>query len=128
MIADAIRQAQKMHRTMIEQTYDGTCSIYQMVHEKDPDTRVTKQQERQMASGILCHLSFSGTLSADAGETVTTVQQTIRLFLNPEQEIPPGCRIEVSQQGRTESYGESGKAAVYSSHQEIVLELWKGYA
>lgn len=23
MIADAIRQAQKMHRTMIEQTYDG---------------------------------------------------------------------------------------------------------
>ena len=81
MIADAIRQAQKMHRTMIEQTYDGTCSIYQMVHEKDPDTRVTKQQERQMASGILCHLSFSGTPSADAGETVTTVQQTIRLFL-----------------------------------------------
>lgn len=128
MIADAIRQAQKMHRTMIEQTYDGICSIYQMVHEKDPDTRVTKQQERQMASGILCHLSFSGTSSADAGETVTTVSQTIRLFLNPEQEIPPGCRIEVSQQGRTESYGQSGKAAVYSSHQEIVLELWKGYA
>ena len=51
MIADAIRQAQKMHRTMIEQTYDGICSIYQIVHEKDPDTKVTKQQERQMSSG-----------------------------------------------------------------------------
>ena len=48
MIADAIRQAQKMHRTMIEQTYDGIYSIYQIVHEKDPDTKVTKQQERQM--------------------------------------------------------------------------------
>ena len=90
MIADAIRQAQKMHRTMIEQTYDGICSIYQIVHEKDPDTKVTKQQERQMSSGIPCHLSFSGFPSADTGETVTDVSQTIKLFLNPEQEIPAG--------------------------------------
>ena len=93
MIADAIRQAQKMHRTMIEQTYDGICSIYQIVHEKDPDTKVTKQQERQMSSGIPCHLSFSGFPSADTGETVTDVSQTIKLFLNPEQEIPPGWRF-----------------------------------
>ena len=108
MIADAIRQAQKMHRTMIEQTYDGICSIYQIVHEKDPDTKVTKQQERQMSSGIPCHLSFSGFPSADTGETVTDVSQTIKLFLNPEQEIPPGCRIEVSRQ-REVGYGRSNR-------------------
>ena len=30
MIAEAIKQAQKMHRTVIEQTYDGTCTIYSL--------------------------------------------------------------------------------------------------
>ena len=55
--------------------------------------KMIEQQERQMSSGIPCHLSFSGFPSADTGEAVTDVSKTIKLFLNPEQEIPPGCRI-----------------------------------
>ena len=62
------------------------------------------------------------------GDPCTGVAQTIKLFLEPEPVVPPGSRIEVTQQGRTESYAQSGKAAVYSSHQEILLEIWKEYA
>lgn len=127
MIADAIRQAQQMHRKVIEKTYDGICCIYGMVHEKDPDTKVTKQREALIQEELPCHLSFSGAAAANNSETAATAAQTIKLFLAPEPVIPPGCRIEVSQQGRTESYAQSGKAAVYASHQEIVLELWEGY-
>ena len=95
---------------------------------KDPDTKVTRQEEVLVQEGILCHLSYSSTTPAAGSSTVTAVIQTIKLFLAPEPVIPPGSRIEVTQQGRTENYDQSGQAAVYSSHQEILLELWREYA
>lgn len=125
MIADAIRQAQRMHRQAIEATYDGVCSVYRMRSVKDPDTKVTRQERELMQGDIPCHLSYSSTAPAAGSDTFATVPQTIKLFLAPEIMIPPGCQIEVMQQGRTECYSQSGKAAVYSSHQEILLELWK---
>lgn len=117
-----------MHRRAIEETYDGTCRIYGMRAVRDPETKVTRQEEALVQDGIPCHLSFSSAAPAAGSSTVTAVQQTIKLFLAPELVIPPGSRIVVEQQGRCESYDQSGKAAVYSSHQEILLELWKGYA
>lgn len=128
MIRDAIRQAQRMHRKAVEATYDGTCRIYGMKPVKDPVTKVTRQEEVLVQDGIACHLSYSSTSPVAGSDTVTAVAQTIKLFMAPESTIPPGCRIEVTQQGRTESYAQSGKAAVYSSHQEIFLEIWKEYA
>lgn len=125
---DAIRQAQRLHRRALEATYDGTCRIYGRKAVKDPETMVTRQEEALVQEGIPCHLSFSSAAPAAVAGTVTQVAQTIKLFLAPELLIPPGSRIEVTQQGRSESYAQSGKAAVYSSHQEIVLDLWKGYA
>ena len=128
MINDAIRQAKRMHRKAVEATYDGTCRIYGMQSVKDPVTKVTRQDEALVQDGIACHLSYSSAAPAAGSDTVTAVAQTIKLFMTPELTVPPGCRIEVTQQGRAESYAQSGKAAVYPSHQEILLELWKGYA
>ena len=128
MVSEAIKRAQRMHRKAIEATYDGTCRIYGMQSVKDPVTKVTRQEEAIVQDGVACHLSYSSTAPAAGSDTVTGVAQTIKLFLAPELVDPPGCRIEVTQQGRTESYAQSGKAAVYSSHQEILLEIWKEYA
>lgn len=128
MIADAIRQAQRMHRAAIEQTYDGVCNIYQQVPYKDPETKATSHKEVSLLTEQPCHLSFSGSPAVSDGGTAAAVTQTIKLFLAPEIEVRPGSRIEVTQQGRTESYNQSGKPQVYSSHQEIALELWEGYA
>lgn len=128
MIADAIRQAQRMHRKVIEETYDGICSVYEKKPVFNPGTKVTSGQEVEVIHDEPCHLSFSSANASSNTETAAIVQQTIELFLAPEKEIPPGSKIVVTQQGRTESYSQSGKAAVYSSHQEIVLELFRGYA
>ena len=128
MISDAVKRAQRMHRKAIEATYDGTCRIYGMKPIRDPVTKVTRQEEVLKQEEIPCHLSYSSTALAAGSDTVTAVAQTIKLFLAPELVVPPGSRIEVTQQGRTESYAQSGKAAVYSSHQEILLEIWKEYA
>ena len=128
MISDAIRQAQRMHRKAIEATYDGTCRIYGMSPIRDPVTKVTSQEEVLKQEEIPCHLSYSNTAPAAGSDTVAAVAQTIKLFLAPEPVVPAGSRIEVTQQGRIESYAQSGKSAVYSSHQEILLELWRDYA
>ena len=127
MIADAIKQARQMHRDVIEQAYDGTCTIYVQQEVTDPVTKLTVTQEEAAAEQIPCRLSFSSSPATEESDTTATAAQTIKLFLAPEREIPPGCRIEVNQNGRTESYTQSGKAAVYFSHQEITLELWKGW-
>lgn len=128
MITEAIRQFQRMHRRTVEAAYDGICRIYGMQSVKDPVTKVTKQQEALVQENIPCHLSYSSTAPVSGSDMAAAVTQTIKLFLAPELVVPPGSRIEVTQQGRSESYGQSGKTAVYSSHQEILLELWKEYA
>lgn len=125
---DAVKQAQSMHRSAVEARYDGTCQIFGMQPVKNPDTKVTRQAEVLMLKDLPCHLSYSAAPPAAGSGTITTAVQTIKLFLAPETVIEPGSRIEVTQTGRTESFHQSGKAAVYSSHQEISLELWKGYA
>lgn len=128
MVSEAIKWAQRMHRKAIEATYDGTCRIYGMNPIRDPMTKVTRQEEVLKQEEIPCHLSYSSTAPAAGSDTVTSTVLTIKLFLAPELVVPPGCRIEITQQGRTESYAQSGKAALYSSHQEIMLESWKKYA
>ena len=128
MLPDVMKQAQRAHRAVIDTTYDGVCNLYERRSVKDPKTKVTSQKEVLVEDQIPCHLSFSGTGIAVGSETATTAPQTIKLFLAPEREVKPGSRIEVIQQGQAGSYRRSGKAAVYSSHQEIVLELWEGYA
>lgn len=126
-IADAIKKAQELHRSVIEGTYGGRCNIYALESITDPKTRVTRQTEIQVQEDIPCYLSYSGGGPAVKSDTVTVVSQTIKLYLSPDLIIPPGCRIEVTQQGRTESYSQSGKAEVYTSHQEVTLDLWEEY-
>lgn len=129
MIKSAIERAERMHRKVLEQTYDDVCRVYGLQSVKDPQSKVTQRKEAVLLENIPCHISFSSDASVGKSATASPVTQTIKLFLSPEVLIPPGSRIEVvRRQGNAESYAQSGQAAVYSSHQEIVLELWKGYA
>lgn len=59
---------------------------------------------------------------------MATTSQAVKLFIAPEIAVPEGSRIDVTQNGITTSYRQSGTPAVYSSHQEITLELYKRYA
>ena len=46
-------------------------------------------------------------------------------------EIPAGCKIVVTRFNNLErkfTYSKSGEAGVFTNHQEIQLEPWKGYA
>lgn len=120
-----MKRARKIHRTAIESTYDGLCNIYEKQPYKDTDTKVTSQKLVKKVEDQPCHLSFSSISATDDTETVSKLRQVTKLFLAPEITVKPGSKIEVTQAARTEFYSGSGQPAVYGSHQEIVLELWK---
>lgn len=95
---------------------------------KDPITKITKQGEVIKYTDLPCKLShktFTATSTTGAGAIIT---KEVKLSLGNEYDIPAGSKITVTQNGITEDYTRSGKAAVFRAHQEIPLELFKEYA
>ena len=78
--------------------------------------------------GQPCRLSFKQSNPAQQTESAASIAQVIKLFLAPEATVRPGSKVTVSQDGVTADYKCSGVPAVYSTHQEIVLELFERWA
>lgn len=127
-IAQAILQAQRMHREALEASYAGKCTVAILKSVTDPITKITSKQEIVEQKDIPCRLSFSSTSGTGEASPVAAVTQTIKLYLAPEIQIKPGSRITVTQNGYTNQYERSGQPAIYASHQEITLELFRGWA
>ena len=111
-------------RKALELLWKDTCTIYGKEKTTDPKTKVTSFQEVPLAENVKCKLSFS-TLPAASGDNVSTVSQTVKLFLGNEVEVPTGSKIVVKRQGKTFTYCRSGEPGWFTHHQEVPLELWK---
>lgn len=117
--------AREMHRKLIESSYDGFCSIYEYEKKKDEKSKLTKGVEVLVSEDIPCRLSFSSIPTASGDGTTVSRQQTVKLFLAPEVPVKAGSKIVVTQNGVTKAYKGSSEPAIYTSHQEINLELFK---
>lgn len=115
-------------RRAIELLYRGLCTVKVWQDVEDPITHVTKQDEVTLLSDQKCKLSYEKQTSATSTGGPVVIAQTIKLFIAPELDIPAGSKIIVTQHGKTTEYTRSGEPAVYMDHQEIVLELFRGYA
>lgn len=116
-------------RNVVERLYKGSCSVYNLVNERDADTKQTKQTERLMLKNQPCRVSFeSNNTTVKSNDTVNEKLQSIKLFIAPEIIIAAGSKIVVTQNGRTETYKSSGVPRVYVTHQEIALELFERWA
>lgn len=115
-------------RKALESLYKGVCDVYEFEPSKDPVTGITRHQEQRVLEGIPCRVSFSSSPQASQLDGPASVAQVIKLFTAPEHLIRPGSKIVVVQNGRTTEYEASGQPAVYTSHQEISLSLFKGWA
>ena len=110
-------------REAIESLYDCTATV--TVRVPYEDGAVTRFREEELFSGEPCRLSFSGASSQTlsgleaAGEAGlwSEAEQSVKLFLAPEREIPAGSKITVEGRGMTRVYARSGQPAVYGSHQ-----------
>ncbi|QPQ35901.1 hypothetical protein [Lysinibacillus sp. JNUCC-52] len=108
--------------------YRGLCTVKVWQDVEDPITHVTKQDEVTLLSDQKCKLSYEKQTSATPTGGPVVISQSIKLFIAPELVIPAGSKIIVTQHGKTTEYTRSGEPAVYMDHQEIVLELFRGYA
>lgn len=103
----------------------GKCTIYEFQDTTDPETFQTTQQEVPVLIDEPCRLSYNKEQSTNISNGAAVVSQSITLFIRPDLVIKPGSVIEITQNGVTEKYKGSGQPAVYSNHQEIVLQLYE---
>ena len=88
----------------------------------------TEPQERILAADIRCRISHKSVVSTEPNEEAAQVAQSVVLYIDPSVDIPEGSKVTVTQNGVTRDYERSGTPAVYSTHQEIPLELFRGWA
>lgn len=122
----ARQMARRRHRETVEGEYDGKCTVYGYGKVTDDETKLTRKNvEIIVAEDVPCHLSYSSKNVADADGITVSRQQSIRLFMAPEVSVKAGSKVVVTQNGVTAVYKNSGEPAIYPSHQEIELELYK---
>ena len=114
-------------RKEIESHYDSICDIIE--RQSVIENNITKdKKEVTVESEKPCRVSFEDIYANTETDTETQKNQKIKLFIAPELVIKPGSKIVVTGRGRTTTYKNSGEPAIYDTHQELMLELWKGWA
>lgn len=114
-------------RKAIESMYKAQCTVYEYQSVQDADTKISDMQEVPVLTEQPCRLSFQTITDTSMIDGAGVPTQVIRLFLAPEIVIKPGCKIAITQNGRKTDYHLAGQPAVYTNHQEIVLNLFKGW-
>lgn len=128
-MVNGLTAAQKAARKAIESTYSGVCTILERRDIRDERTKITrKNEEVPVVENQPCKLSFEKLNAVVQTDTAAIQAQGTKLFIAPEIKVKPGSKIIVEQNGVTTEYFASGEAAVYLSHAEIMLELFKGWA
>ena len=122
----AIQKARQAAKKVIESMhYDGICTVTEHKKVTDDNTKITGYQDVVVLENQPCHLVFKTVNSAAQTESAAAVEQTTDLLISPDIIIRPGSKITVTQEGVTTDYTYSGVPAVYATHQQIVLELFK---
>ncbi len=113
-------------RRALENGYIGTFTVTEHKKVTKPN-KTTGFSDVEVLVDQPCRLSFSSSPSTSDGD-VAEVNQTVKLFFAPEITVKEGSKITVTQNGVTTAYKQSGTPAVYQTHTEILLELFKGWA
>ena len=108
--------------------WTGKCTIYEFQDITDPETYQTTQQEVPILVDEPCRLSYNHEQATNIQSGAAVVSQSITLFIRPDLVVKPGSVIEITQNGVTERYKGSGKPAVYTNHQQIILQLYEDNA
>ncbi len=126
-MVSAVQAAQGAARKAVESAYSGTLTVTEMKKGMDSRSKLTKTEPVVVLEDQPCRLSFETLRAAVQTDTAAAVTQITKLFVSPDVVIRPGSKITVTQDNVTTDYTRSGVPAVYPTHQEIVLELFKEY-
>lgn len=110
-------------RKAIESWYTDTCNITGT--KKVQDGSITYFEDNVIIENQPCRLSYSKVTTTTDADGTSTINQTIKLFISPDIDIKAGCNIEVNRNGNKTMYKCSGMPAIYDTHQEVVLDIYK---
>lgn len=110
-------------RQAIEYLYRGSCDIIVKEYETDTTTHISSSKEKRIVTAQPCRISYKS-IPVTTGDNVALITQSVKLFLAPEIKVPEGSKVVVTQCGETTAYKNSGKPALYPTHQEIELSLF----
>ena len=108
--------------------WNGRCTIYEYQHTTNPETFQTTATLVPVLENEPCRLSYNHEQATNIQSGAAVVSQSITLFIRNDLKIKPGSVIEVTQNGVTEKYKGSGQPAVYSNHQQIILQIYEDKA
>lgn len=114
-------------RKHIERLYVDTCRVVEYQEATEPETGITNMQEVTIHESVPCKLSHK-TIAQSGDGVAASLSLVSKLIINPDIVIKPGSKILVTRNGVETAYKSSGEPARYLNHQEIVLELFEGYA
>lgn len=114
-------------RKAVESLYDGICTIteYEKIKKENKSTGF---DEIVVLENQPCRMSYRTVNPTSQTDTAGVVTQSITVYMSPDILVKPGSKLTITQNGVTGEYKCSGKAAIYSTHQEIPLELFKGWS
>ena len=115
-------------RKAIESLYDGTCTITEYKKIQRPN-KSTGFEEVVVLENQPCRLSFnSANSTSQIGNGASALAQSVKVYISPEIQVKPGSKLTITQNQVTTEYTNSGQPSIYDTHQEIVLELFKGWS
>lgn len=119
----------KSYAAAIKSLWRGKCTVTVRNNDTtDENTGRVVVGEVDTYTDEPCHISFNTVNATQPENNAANIVQSITLFIDRAVVIPEGSKITVTQNGATAVYEKSGKPAVYSTHQEIPLEIFKGWA
>lgn len=119
----------KSYAAAIKSLWRGKCTVTVRNNDTtDENTGRVVVGEVDTYTDEPCRISFDTVNATQPESDAPNIVQSITLFIDNAVVIPEGSKITVTQNGVTSVYEKSGKSAVYSTHQEIPLELFKRWA
>lgn len=119
----------KSYAAAIKSLWRGKCTVTVRNNDTtDENTGRVVVGEVDTYTDEPCRISFDTVNATQPENNAANIVQSITLFIDRAVVIPEGSKITVTQNGATAVYEKSGKPTVYSTHQEIPLEIFKGWA
>lgn len=115
-------------RAALEKLWKGTCTVTVRIEQLNPVTKRTEFIEQPLVENQPCKLSIETITTTNPTDNAAQLTQKVKLFLIPEINIPAGSKITITQNGKTADYEKSGEPGVFTNHQEIILDLFKGWS
>lgn len=122
-----VEWAREKAKKNFELLFEDKCNIYEYVKEKQPNGS-TAHKEKLILADIPCRISFNGANQVAEGAKYSTPVQSIKLFIPNNITVKDGSKLEITRQGETTAYKNSGVISKYPTHNELGLELFRGWS